>query len=157
MHIPHLRYIGFLIYPIWGILYFAYTPFFSSKIYPVLNYYFICIYILYRKKYIPRLRYIFMNRKKNIPRLRYIFNNRKNIYPVWGIFLTIEKNIPQTGYKRKIKYTPNGVYFFCASITMMRNFWRIMVSYFLSRKITHHGCTQVKNLDNCKKASLIAI
>jgi hypothetical protein len=39
-----------------------------------------------------------MNRKKNIPRLGYIFNNRKNIYPVWGIFLTIEK-----------KYTPNGV------------------------------------------------
>jgi hypothetical protein len=118
MHIPHLRYIGFLIYPIWGILYFAYTPFFSSKIYPVLNYYFICIYILYRKKYIPRLRYIFMNRKKNKPRSGYIFNNRKN--------------------------TPNGVYFFCASITMMRNFWRIVVSYFLSRKITHHGCTQVK-------------
>jgi hypothetical protein len=73
--IPHLGYIVFCIY----------TPFFSSKIYPVLNYYFICIYILYRKKYIPRLRYIFMNRKKNIPRLGYIFNNRKKIYPKRGI------------------------------------------------------------------------
>jgi hypothetical protein len=91
-NIPHLGYNNF-----------AYTPFFSSKIYPVLNYYFKCIYIFYRK---------------NILRLWYIFNNKK-------------------------KYTPNGVYFFCASITMMRNFWHITVSYFLSRKITHHGCTQV--------------
>ncbi len=120
MHIPHLRYIGFLIYPIWGILYFAYTPFFTSKTYPVLNYYFICIYILYRKK--------------NIPRLRYIFNNRKKICPKRGI--KEKQNIPQTGY-------------ICASITMMRNFWRIMVSYFLSRKITHHGCRQFKR-PSCK-------
>ena len=92
-----LRIIENQIYPKRGIIENTYTPFGVYRffniprlgyivfcIYPVLNYYFMCIYIFYRKKNIPRLGYIFMNRKK--------------IYPVWGIFLTIEK-----------KYTPNGV------------------------------------------------
>ena len=35
----------------------------------------------------------------------------------------------------------------------MRNFWRIMVSYFLSRKITHHGCTQVNMVNKRKNNS----
>ena len=97
MHIPHLGYIGFLIYPVWGILYFAYTPFFSLKNIPRFRLlFYMHLYFILKKIYTPFEVNLYKKKKK------YTF----------GYIFKKEKNIPQTGYKRKIKYTPNGVYFF---------------------------------------------
>ena len=116
-----LRIIENHLYPKRGIIENAYTSFEVYLIFniPRLGDIVFCIYPVFFFKNIPRFKLLFYFLLKN-----YIYRK----------FIWIEK-----------KYTPNGVYFFCASITMMRNFWRIMVSYFLSRKITHHGCTQVKS------------
>jgi hypothetical protein len=69
-------------------------------------------------------------------KLRIMFIDAQKKHTPFGVyFFSIHKNIPQTGYKRKIKYTPNGVYFFCASINMMRNFWQISIENINTHKI----------------------